>query len=111
MEKYTLEITGDSYAECPRDIYARLKEIIISFFENNTNYKKVFTINFKTKYVGGISRKYIFETLQIFNNYYKKGFKIILNWHYTTDDIDTFEEGEDLESIMSFPFNLIEISE
>jgi tRNA(Phe) wybutosine-synthesizing methylase Tyw3 len=37
----------------------------------------------------------------------KEGRQVVINWHYDADDEDILEAGENFESVIEIPFNMI----
>lgn len=68
-------------------------------------------VNIQLEYFNTSSSKCILDILKKFEVISKNGNDIIINWHYESDDEDMLEAGEDYQSIIKAPFNIVEIED
>jgi hypothetical protein len=100
-----LKITGRSIHEDPAKFYDPL---LIWIHEYCKDPKETTTIDIELEYFNSGSAKYILNILQALNGIIKKGYKLIVNWHYEEGDDDILERGEYYASILDTNFNFIE---
>ena len=99
------EIKGNSYPENSAQFYMPLIDWLQEFMENQ--YGKQFAFNFNFDYFNTSSAKFILEILRLVEEYAEKDNECLIRWHYFEDDIDVLESGEDYQSIVSVPFELV----
>lgn len=68
-------------------------------------------VNIQLEYFNTSSSKCILDILKKFELIAKGGNNIIINWHYESDDEDMLEAGEDYQSIIKAPFNMVEVED
>lgn len=66
-------------------------------------------VDFKLEYYNSSSAKVLLRLLVRFEDFYKKGMNIKVNWYYPESDEDILESGEDYASLVDVPFNFIEV--
>ncbi|MBN2612079.1 MAG: DUF1987 domain-containing protein [Bacteroidales bacterium] len=59
------------------------------------------------EYINCHSEKYMLKVFSIFEKMKQRGKKVVINWHYTTDDEPMFELGQIYHSLTEIPFNFI----
>jgi hypothetical protein len=64
-------------------------------------------VNFKLDYFNTSSSKYILEILRTIERISDVS-KIVVKWHYLTDDDDMREAGEDYQIMVKLPFEMVE---
>ena len=107
-----LSITGRAIPE-PSDAYELYKPIFDKLNEY-ADYAKVnnnitLVVNFQLEYFNTHSSKIILDIFKKLENINKKGHSVLVNWLYEIDDEDSLIAGEDYQSILKLPFNMIEI--
>ncbi len=70
-------------------------------------------VNVQLEYFNTSSSKCILDVFKKLEGIFKKnGDKgVIIKWHYEEDDEDMLEAGEDYQSILKIPFEMIEMEE
>lgn len=103
-EKNIFELSGKSLPEDVmkfyQPIYDWLKEYVA-----NPNEETV--IKLKIDYFNSASHKAINYMLEILSEIKKKEKKIIVKWHYLTEDEDMLETGHDFEDLTGLKFDYI----
>ena len=100
-----VEIKGNSTMENPVAFYQNIFTYLVKFAEDK---QKPMSINFKLAYFNTSSSKWIFQMLKILEEAYKNGKNININWFCDEDDEVMYEAGEDYNSLLKMPFNIIE---
>jgi len=65
------------------------------------------TLDLELEYINTISSKCILDIFKGFERLKKKGFEVLVNWHYKEDDPDMLQAGQDYESIINIDFSYI----
>ncbi|HEY4788529.1 MAG TPA: DUF1987 domain-containing protein, partial [Bacteroidales bacterium] len=66
------------------------------------------TLNIKLEYFNTRSSKMILNILKSLEGMHlSKKSKVTVNWYYGDDDLDMLEAGNDYQSIIKLPFNMI----
>ena len=103
-----IEIKGRSIPENSVEFYKPLVDWLEAYKSDPLPHTKV---NIQLEYFNTSSSKCIldvFKKLEAIN----KGDKAVeINWYYEEDDEDMLEAGEDYESIIQVPFNMLEVTE
>lgn len=103
-----IEIKGRSIPENSVEFYKPLVDWLEAYKSDPLPHTKV---NIQLEYFNTSSSKCIldvFKKLEAIN----KGDKAVeINWYYEEDDEDMLEAGEDYESIIQVPFNMLEVAE
>ena len=98
----------DFFPENSVEFYKPLVDWLEAYKSNPLPHTKV---NIQLEYFNTSSSKCIldvFKKLEAIN----KGDKAVeINWYYEEDDEDMLEAGEDYESIIQVPFNMLEVTE
>ena len=68
-------------------------------------------VNIRLEYFNTSSSKCILDVFKKLEAIHKSRNEVEVNWFYEEDDEDMLEAGEDYESIIRVPFNMIEITE
>ena len=102
--KGLLEITGRSNPENTIEVF---KPIINWVEEYIQNPGEKTTINIQLEHFNTSSSKSLIGILKRLEALKKEGRDIVINWYYDADDEDILEAGENFESVVSIPFNLI----
>lgn len=98
------EISGNSL---PEDVNSFYTPILTWFdeYSSNPNSKTEVTLNFE--YYNTSSSKMILKILEKFKEIHRKGFDVEIHWHYSDDDEDMIEAGEDYSEHIKIPFKFI----
>lgn len=103
-----IEIKGRSIPENSIEFY---KPLVDWLDEYATVAKDVTEVNIQLEYFNTSSSKCILDVFKKLENVNKSANKVEINWYYEEDDEDMLEAGEDYQSIIKIPFNMIEIEE
>ncbi len=103
-------IKGRSIPENAVEFYRPVVEWLDAY---SNSPKDQTVVNVQLEYFNTSSSKCILDVFKKLENIYKKnGDKgVIIKWHYEEDDEDMLEAGEDYESILKIPFEMIEMEE
>ncbi|HBF88638.1 MAG TPA: nuclear pore complex subunit [Bacteroidales bacterium] len=102
-EKGKIEILGISIPENPADFYEPMLSWIEQYEKNPCDST---IIDIGITYYNTSSSKWLLEFLLVLNKIYINNNKdVLVNWHYSDDDI--FEAGKDYESLLEMPFHFI----
>ena len=101
------EISGRSL---PEDVNSFYKPLILWMdkYNQEPNPKTVF--NFKLVYFNTASSKVLLDILMKLEELHKAGKEVVVHWHYSEDDEDMKEAGEEYADIVDVPFEQIAIS-
>ncbi len=102
------ELSGRSL---PEDVSAFYEPILnwLSNYIKSPNDTTVF--DFKLSYFNTASSKIILDILMKLEELYNKGSRIVVNWHYPSEDEDMKEAGEEYADIVDIPIEMVEYSE
>lgn len=104
-----LELSGRSIPENSIEFYKPILDWIEAY---GSNPKAETKVNIKLEYFNTSSSKCILDFFKKLENVAKGGkTKIAVNWYYEEDDEDMQEAGEDYQSIIEIPFNLMAVEE
>ncbi len=103
-----LSIKGRSIPENSVEFYKPIIEWLDEYIKQPQD-KTV--VNIQLEYFNTSSSKCILDILKKFEMVAKSGHDIIINWYYESDDEDMLETGEDYQSIIKAPFNMIEVED
>ncbi len=101
-----IEIKGRSIPVNTIDFYRPFIELLEKY---SASPKDVTEINIQLEYFNTSSSKCILDIFKKLESMYKNGSNIVVNWYYEKDDEDMLESGEDYQSIIKIPFNMIEV--
>ena len=99
-----LEITGRSNPENTIEVFKPIVNWVEEYVQNpgeNT------TINIQLEHFNTSSSKSLIGILKRLEALKKEGRSIVINWYYDADDEDILEAGENFESVIEIPFNMI----
>jgi len=69
-------------------------------------------VNIQLEYFNTSSSKCILDVFKKLENLQNKNrAEVVINWYYEEDDEDMLEAGEDYQSILKIPFNMVEMAE
>jgi len=103
-EKSIFEFAGNSLPEDVTSFYNPIMEWIDDYMAN-PNQKRELDLSFD--YYNTSSSKMILKILEKFREIHRKGYTVVVNWHYMEDDEDMVEAGEDYAEHLKLPFNFI----
>jgi hypothetical protein len=101
-----LEITGRSNPENTIEVF---KPIVNWVEEYAQNPGEKTTVNIQLEHFNTSSSKSLIGILKRFEAIKKEGRDVIINWHYEADDEDILEAGENFESVIAIPFNMVPV--
>ncbi len=86
---------------------------LVDWLDNYSNQSKMITkANIQLEYFNTSSSKCILDIFKKLESINKQDDKeVIVNWYYEEDDEDMLEAGEDYQSILKIPFEMIPIEE
>lgn len=99
-----LEITGRSNPENTIEVF----KPIVSWVEEYLQHPgEKTTINIQLEHFNTSSSKSLIGILKRLEVLKKEGREVVVNWYYDADDEDILEAGENFESVVEIPFNMI----
>lgn len=101
------EISGRSL---PEDVAAFYNPIIEWMEKYNQAPLAKTVFNFKLVYFNTASSKMLLDILMKLEELHNSGKEVIVKWHFTEDDEDMKEAGEEYADIVDVPFEQISIS-
>lgn len=104
--KGVLEFSGRSIPDNALGFYKPLYEWL-DIYKNKPH--SLTQVNIKFEYFNTSSSKCLFEIFKSLIAMHDAGHEIVINWYYLDDD-DQLETGQDFQSIVKIPFNLILVS-
>ncbi len=104
--KGLVEIKGRSIPENSIEFYKPLVEWLESYGKSPIAQTKV---NIQLEYFNTSSSKCILDVFKKLESIHKAKNDVVINWYYEEDDEDMLEAGEDYQSIIKVPFNMVEI--
>ncbi len=107
-ENGTLIIKGRSIPENSIEFYKPYMDWIDEYA--NSPFDST-TVTIQLEYFNTSSSKCLLDLFKKLERLENSNKNVAINWHYETDDEDMMEAGEDYQSIIDIPFNLIEINE
>jgi len=105
-EQSKFVFAGNSLPEDVTSFYMPIMEWIDAYMAN-PNQKTELDLSFD--YYNTSSSKMILKILEKFREIHRKGYSVVVNWHYMEDDEDMVEAGEDYAEHLKLPFNFIAI--
>jgi hypothetical protein len=99
------EISGKSLPEDSVGFYIPVDSALRKYIDNP---KPKTTINLRLTYLNSSSQKRILELVSLFRDLSEKDMDLKINWYYSKDDEDMFEEGKDFVRLISLPVNIIQ---
>jgi hypothetical protein len=114
-DKGVFTISGYSRPENVRDFYSPILSWLESFrnliFQQQLEGKHISPIvfNFNLIYFNSSSAKFLYDIVILLNEIQQKGIDLTINWHYSKDDSELREAGEDLSDMAQVPFVFIEL--
>lgn len=105
--KNLFEISGRSL---PEDVAAFYNPIIEWMEKYNQNPLPKTVFNFKLVYFNTASSKMLLDILMKLEELHNAGKDVVVKWHFSEDDEDMKEAGEEYADIVDVPFEQISIS-
>jgi len=102
-EKGLLEIAGKSLPEDAIGYYAHLEKLVMEYVQSP---QKNTTVNFNLEYLNSSSAKKILEIVTLLESLPAKGYKVVINWFYKSEDYDMLEEGEEFRRMTDLTVSL-----
>ncbi|MBO7143090.1 MAG: DUF1987 domain-containing protein [Bacteroidales bacterium] len=104
-----IEIKGRSIPENSIEFYKPLVDWLDKFADVAQG---VVNVNIQLEYFNTSSSKCILDVFKKLENLQNKNrAEVVINWYYEEDDEDMLEAGEDYQSILKIPFNMVEMAE
>jgi hypothetical protein len=104
-ENGQLELKGRSIPENSIEFY----EPMVSWLEEYaTNPQEKTVLHVQLEYFNTSSSKCILDVFKKLEAIKKAGHDVVIKWYYEEDDEDMLEAGEDYQTIISVPFEMIE---
>ena len=104
-ESQTLNISGNSF---PENTFSFYKPIIAWLEEHLDGMEKALTVEMDINYYNSSSSKVYMNIFNMLRGAAEKGWSIVVNWYYDSDDEDAFEDGEEFKMGMeSTTFNIL----
>lgn len=101
-----LEITGRSNPENTIEVFKPIVNWVEEYVQNPWDKT---TVKIQLEHFNTSSSKSLIGILKRLEALKKEGREIIVNWHYDADDEDILEAGENFESVIEIPFNMIPV--
>ena len=99
-----MEFSGKSIPENSADLYEPVMEWIDKYLETPAE-NTTFVV--KLEYFNTSSSKYLLEIFRRFEELFKAGMKVAVQWYYELEDEDMQESGDDFRDILKIPVELI----
>ncbi|MBQ2098565.1 MAG: DUF1987 domain-containing protein [Bacteroidales bacterium] len=104
-----IEIKGRSIPENSIEFYKPLVDWLDKFADVAQG---TVNVNIQLEYFNTSSSKCILDVFKKLENLQNKNrAEVVINWYYEEDDEDMLEAGEDYQSILKIPFNMVEMAE
>lgn len=104
-----IEIKGRSIPENSIEFYKPLVDWLDKFADVAQG---IVNVNIQLEYFNTSSSKCILDVFKKLENLQNKNrAEVVINWYYEEDDEDMLEAGEDYQSILKIPFNMVEMAE
>lgn len=101
-----LRIEGKSIPERTGEFYQPLLDWLDEYFAED---HPVTTLNLNLEYCNSSSTRYILNILEKVEAYFKKGNKVVVNWHYEEDDEDMRDLGQSYQESLELDIELIPV--
>jgi hypothetical protein len=107
-EKGVIEIKGRSIPENSVEFYKPLVDWLEQYSQVPAGKTEV---NIQLEYFNTSSSKCILDVFKKLEAIHKARNEVVIKWYYEEDDEDMREAGEDYESIIRIPFEMIELED
>ncbi len=91
----------------PEDVLSFYKPVFEWITEYVKNPSAETNLIFKLKYHNSASAKIVCWIMNMFDPMYKNGGKVQIKWYYNEADEDILEAGEDYQTLVDIPFEII----
>lgn len=98
------EIKGNSTPENAEMVYQPVIDLL-NEYRDSPREKTIFNVNLD--YFNTSSSKWLLNIFRILKQIGASGKSLEINWYYDPEDEDMQESGEDYQSILNIPFNMI----
>ena len=98
------EISGCSRPEDVVDFYKPILDWLKNYAQTPNN---LTAFDFKLNYFNTSSSKIIYDIMMILCKIHNDENKVVIRWHFHSDDCDMEEVGMDFSEIIEFPIELI----
>ena len=99
-----MEFSGKSIPENSADLYEPVMKWIDNYIKTPAE-DTIFVV--KLEYFNTSSSKYLLEIFRRFEEMFKTGKKVAVQWYYELEDEDMQESGDDFRDILKIPVELI----
>ena len=99
-----MEFSGKSIPENSADLYEPVMKWIDKYIKTPAE-DTIFVV--KLEYFNTSSSKYLLEIFRRFEEMFKTGKKVAVQWYYELEDEDMQESGDDFRDILKIPVELI----
>ncbi len=106
-ESNILEISGRSLPEDVNTFYEPMMSLIEEYAKNPLD---VTVFSFKFTYFNTASSKIILDILTRFEEMIEEGHEVMVRWHYSEEDEDMMEAGEEYSEMVDVPFEMVSYS-
>ena len=101
-----IRFSGNSMPEDPGKVFTPVMDWLSEYIKSPN---PVIRIKFRMDYYNSSTARFFVEILEKFEEIHEKGADIKILWYYHPDDVVILERGEDLEAVVSLPFEFIKI--
>lgn len=102
-----IQISGRSIPEDSLTFFEPIMKWIEDYLKKTEKFTKV---SFKIEYINSGSNRFLYKILKQFDESFKDGRNITINWYYEEDDDTIKNLGEDFKDLLEIPINLITIT-
>ncbi len=102
------EIEGRSIPENSTEFYKPVFDWLDAYIGSSNSETE---FNFKLEYFNTSSSKCILDIFRKLEKLHESGSNVTIKWHYEEDDEDMQEAGEDYQSIVKVPVELVMMEE
>ena len=103
-----IEISGRSIPEDAITFFTPIVNWIDNYCKSPLD---VTNVNIRIEYINSGSNRFIFQILKQIASLSKKGYKVNLKWFYEEDDDAIKNLGQDFQTLIDLPFEMIAIME
>ncbi|MFC2096103.1 DUF1987 domain-containing protein [Bacteroidota bacterium] len=104
LEEGLIKIEGRLMPENILIYFKQVDQWINKYLKKPADFTQI-DLNFS--YLNSCSTKHMCDLLKLFNQKYKEGYKMKIDWTYEEGDDTVKEIGDDLESMIDIPFEFI----
>ncbi|KPK84700.1 MAG: hypothetical protein AMS27_09260 [Bacteroides sp. SM23_62_1] len=103
-ESNIFRFTGKSMPEDPGKVFTPVMDWVSEYVKSPNPST---CIEFKMDYYNSSTARFFVEMLELFEDIHGKDSDIKILWYYHVDDVVIQERGEDLQAVISLPFEFI----